>query len=68
MKEILKIVLIYVLMIAAILGLDILATALIYKVICWAFGLTFSWKIAIGISFVLMLLQSVFKTRVNVNK
>lgn len=68
MKEIFKIVLIYVLIIAATLGLDILVVGLIYKIICWAFGWMFSWKIAVGISFLIMLLQSVFRTNVNVKK
>lgn len=68
MKDIFKIVLIYVLFIAATLGLDILVVGVIYKIICWAFGWTFSWKIAVGISFLIMLLQSVFRTNVNVKK
>ena len=68
MKEIFKIVLLYVLIIAATLGLDILVVGLIYKIICWAFGWAFSWKIAVGIGFLIMLLQSVFRTNVNVKK
>lgn len=68
MKMILKIVLIVVAYIALTLGIDILITAAIYKVICWAFGLTFSWRIAVGISFVILLLQSAFKASVTVNK
>ena len=68
MKEILGIVLIYVAAITLGLGLDILVVGLIYKIICWAFGLTFSWKITIGISFLILLLQSIFRTNVSIKK
>lgn len=30
--------------------------------ICWAFGLNFTWKIAIGIWLVLYILKSIFKS------
>lgn len=68
MKEILGIVLIYVAVIALALGLDVLVVGLIYKIICWAFGWAFSWKITIGISFLILLLQSIFRTNVNIKK
>lgn len=68
MKEILGIVLIYAAAIALGLGLDILVVGMIYKIICWAFGLTFSWRVAVGISFVILLLQGAFKASVTVNK
>ena len=47
---------------------EILGSVLIYKIICWAFGLAFSWKITIGISFLILLLQSIFRTNVNIKK
>jgi hypothetical protein len=33
-------------------------------VVCWAFGFTFSWRIAIGIWVLSMLLSSIFKSNV----
>lgn len=35
-------------------------TALIFKGICWAFGLTFSWKVAFGIWLIMMLVKELF--------
>lgn len=37
-----------------------ITSALVYGV-CWAFNFTFSWKIALGIWFLMALLRSVFK-------
>jgi len=35
-------------------------TALIFKGICWAFGLIFSWKVAFGIWLIMMLVKGLF--------
>jgi hypothetical protein len=35
-------------------------TALIFKGICWAFSLTFSWKVAFGIWLIMMLVKGLF--------
>ena len=35
-------------------------TALIFKGICWAFSLTFSWKVAFGIWLIMMLIKGLF--------
>lgn len=37
-------------------------------VVCWAFGLAFSWRLAVGIWVVLIILRSIFKSNVNVKK
>lgn len=41
-------------------ALSFFGTALAVWVVCWAFSLAFSWKIAIGIWVVLALLRTVF--------
>lgn len=46
---------------------EILGIVLIY-VAAIALGLAFSWKITIGISFLILLLQSIFQTNVNIKK
>jgi hypothetical protein len=50
-------VLVIALMVAAIIGLSIGVTGLIVYGICWAFGLTFSWKYTLGIYLILVLLN-----------
>ena len=35
-------------------------TALIFKGICWAFSLAFSWKVAFGIWLIMMLVKGLF--------
>ena len=35
--------------------------SLIFYGICWAFGLTFTWKIAVGIWLTFLLLRAVFR-------
>ncbi len=50
---------------AAILGISFLLTAGIFWLICWAFALTFSWKIAFGCWLVVLVLQSIFKVTVH---
>lgn len=64
MKYIAGIILFFV----VLLGVDFLISALIVKGICWAFGMTFSWKMAIGVWLIMALLQAVFKSNVNVER
>lgn len=45
-----------------ICALSLLLTSGLVWVACWAFGFVFTWKIAIGIWVVLLILQSVFKS------
>ena len=55
-------------LIGAIIGVAVLFalsfgfTALIYYGICWAFGFTFTWKIAFGVYLVLFLVGSFFRS------
>jgi len=56
-----KNILIVVLVIAVLMGIDFLFAVLLLKGICWAFGLTFSYKYAFGIWLILLLLQGYFK-------
>ena len=56
---------------AAIIGilfLNFLLSALVIKLICWAFGFTFTWKLAFGLWLIIGLLQSIFTARVKVDK
>lgn len=48
--------------ILAILGISFLVTALLVKGICWAFGFTFTWKIAFGIWLVISLISTAVKS------
>ena len=57
MKDVLMIVAIVVA--AVIIGLGI--TVGLVKIVCWAFGIPFMWRYAIGIWAVIGLLGSVFK-------
>jgi len=57
MKDVLMIVAIIVA--AVFLGLGI--TAGLVKIVCWAFGLTFMWRYAIGVWALICLLGSIFK-------
>ena len=53
MNTIAKIILIVI----AYLAIDFAISALIVKGICWAFSLTFSWKIAFGVWLILLILH-----------
>ena len=44
-----------------VIGLSYLLTVGIIKLITMCFGLTFSWSIATGIWFIIILLKSIFK-------
>lgn len=43
-------------------------TALIFKGICWAFSLTFSWKVAFGIWLIMILVRNIFSGTKHVKK
>ena len=43
-----------------LMALGFLGVAACVKVICWAFGLAFTWKVALGIWVVMLMLQSIF--------
>lgn len=44
------------------LAISFAIVAGLYWVICWAFSLTFSWKIAIGIWVIVTILRNIFKS------
>lgn len=48
-------------MMAALTMLSFGGTAVLIKIVCWAFGLTFKWRYAIGIWLGLVLLGDTFK-------
>lgn len=50
------------------LGAEFLFSALLVKIICWAFGFIFSWKMAIGVFAVLLLLSLFLKSKTEVKK
>lgn len=43
-------------------------TALIFKGICWAFSLAFSWKVAFGIWLIMILVGSIFSGTKHIKK
>lgn len=58
-------------LVAAIIGillLNFLLSALVIKLICWAFGFAFTWKMAFGLWLIIGLLQSIFTAKVKVEK
>lgn len=57
MKDILRIIFLVIL----VLAVDFLLSALLVKMICWAFGLKFAWKYVVGIWAILALVRSIFK-------
>lgn len=59
---------IYIAVIIALLLASFGFTALLVKGLCWAFGYTFSWKIAFGIWILLTLVGEAFKSNVTVKK
>lgn len=63
-----KYIAVIILLFVVLLGVDFLISALIVKGICWAFGMAFSWKLAIGVWLIISLLQAAFKTNVSVKK
>lgn len=58
-------VIVGILVVAAVIALSIGSVGLFYWIVCWAFHLTFSWRICIGVWAVLALLKGIFSTTVN---
>ncbi len=54
--------LVAVLAVLATCVISFFGTALLIWLICWAFALTFSWKITFGIWIIICILRSIFKT------
>lgn len=54
----------FVLLVLVMYAVSFFVTTGIIWCICWAFSLTFTWKIAFGIWLVLILAQSVFHVTV----
>ena len=42
-------VIVGILVVAAVIALSISSVGLLYWIVCWAFHLTFSWRICIGV-------------------
>lgn len=57
--------LITILIIAICLAISFFGTAGLVWVVCWAFGLSWSWKIALGVWAVLCLISGAVKTTVS---
>ena len=48
-----------------VLALSFVATSAIIYGICWAFHLTFTWRYALGIWLILLILRSIFRSGKN---
>lgn len=48
--------------------LSFLPVALFVYLVCWAFGFTYTWKLAIGIYAVIALLGMIFRTTVTIKE
>jgi hypothetical protein len=46
----------WIIIIAAMIAVSIVFVGLIVKIVCWAFELTFTWKMVVGIWVVLLTL------------
>lgn len=53
---------------ALAVALSFLLTAGIIAGICWAFSLTFSWKLAVGVYLVLILIRSIAQVTISNSK
>jgi len=60
--------LIVILIYLACLGVSFLATSGLIRIVCWAFSLAFSWKIAVGVWIILCIIGGLFKVNVHVEK
>lgn len=47
-----------VLFIAFMVALDFAVSALLVKGVCWAFGFTFSWKLAFGVWLIILIVHA----------
>lgn len=58
-----------VILVVALMGiLSFGITSAILYGICWAFNFAFSWKLAIGVWLLIIILRSIFKTVINVKE
>lgn len=57
-----KTVLFYIAVILITFGLSFLISAGLIWVVCWAFGLAWSWKLALGLWVVMLLISSAVKS------
>lgn len=53
-------VIVAILIFAVCLALSIAGVGYFYWIICWAFHLTFSWRVCIGIWAILAIIKSIF--------
>lgn len=51
--------LVWIIVIAAMIAVSIGLVGLLVKIVCWAFELTFTWKMVVGIWVVLLTLEIV---------
>jgi len=49
--------------VAAVLGLSFLFTSGLVWLVCWAFSLTFTWKVSFGVWVSIMIAKSIFKSK-----
>ena len=63
----LVLVLVYILVIAFVLGLEYLIVSGLTYAICFAFGLSWSWLFAFGIFGIILLIQVALKFGFNIN-
>ena len=54
-------------LIIGVLAIDFLITSGLIAVICWAFKLTFSWRVTIGIYAIIAILHGIFAAARNTN-
>ena len=59
-----KIILFVIAFIIGVILLDFLMVAGIYALICFCFGMTFSWRIALGIWILLIVFQGFFQNMI----
>lgn len=57
-----KTVLFYIVGILITFGLSFLISAGLIWIVCWAFGLAWSWKLALGLWVVMLLISSAVKS------
>ena len=59
--DICKGIILATLFIISLLGLSFLYTAFLVKIICWAFGWQWSWKISLGIWGMIIIIREIFR-------
>lgn len=53
-------IIITVIVVIGIFAVSFLSTALLVKLICWAFGKAFSWKLSVGVWAIVWIGRSIF--------